>query len=1408
MAYLLENNPNVNEDIITRKEFYQYYLPDKQNVSNGYDESIIPRFLIEKMISTGNYLQFHSYQLFVANFINPNTPYSRLLMKWQTGTGKTIGALAVALNFIRYFRSEETNNSSSIGSVFVLGFTAQIFRNELLRFPEFGIISREELHKLKKLRALAYAGSSFDIEKYQEYLMRIKKKFNNRQNNGFFRFIGYKKLVNMVFKIQDSSINISNLDEDGISQAIADKKILLDIPFLDEFKNSILICDEIHNVYNSLDKNNWGVALQYILNYHPSVRALFMSATPINNSPTEIIDLLNLILPTQYYTKLNKKDFFDVDRNLKKGALEKIANFCKGRISYLRDSNPLYFPTKQFIGEYLPGAPYLKFIRCPMSEFHYNTYKEVYTGSLSPESQYLTDFALPNPDNSKIGMYQTSVVKKMLSYADQNWKDANKIDFRKGKIIGDILRLKNLPHISTKFASMMETINSIINNQCGKIFIYHNIIHMSGVLFIQEILLQNYIIGECDSSTANTICAICGKMRKDHSKEQTETFAIGGSNHGELSHNNILKTIIDETYHIKNNGKQLIIQYNKNLLSYEVFAENNKPAILEFMIIDNIVVVRGLFADLTNNIVLSILKVLSANHKLLIQSKKSSILKNINLYIFYTNREFEESIDTDDTIYYANAELKQTDIKYRKNLMKVIKKTLNNHSTSPSLSLVTGGKSKNQKKSKKIKKNQNSQPNKQPDTDTHTYMPVRFMAVHSELDKSSINNSLNKYNSPDNDNGCRIMILVGGKLIKEAYDIKAVRELMIMGRPDNIPTLIQIVGRAVRKNSHKYLIASKKNVNIRIFTSCLPIKKKINGKMVYELGYEEIKYVEKLQHYKIIQNIEKTLHENAIDAYMNRNIIWSKKEQKNHEKSNSSEELGALYFKPSISNHMKKTFKISELNLQTFDAFHKTDTINNIVIIIKRLFLEKSPVWKYDDLYKMVLNSRNIIMVEFNTSLIDEELFIVALTRLVWANNNKYVEPIINARITNHMIGINNVIDKLFDTDDKIIILPGNQKSVITQVGDFYMLFPLDDINNEPLKIMELPYRIIHTKESVDVYIKSFLESGQTLSNYSDKRDRFFTKWNNVSIEKLEMAVCDFGTDFHVSFLEECIKYIFNVWTDPTLKKSFMHVFYFKMLNYYDLRRLVVWGHILKPYLFTKYSKYLNQIDVKLKQKKTKLVENKLEELDVKEKNMSTSGLINFLKSSINKSDLHWVSNGLKKQFNENLDKSLKLFDGNYKKNTRNNVNKVNADLVPVGHFLSPIPKFYHPNDKWFESPEYLNTNSIFVENNTIVGYDERSKTGVHIRFKIRTPIQNIKQFKDSRLIEKGSVCSSKSKVYLREIAQKIGIKFKEKENSNVTSICNSIRTKLIYLELKERIANTKIKYFYFIYEKRPETIK
>ena len=126
-----------------------------------------------------------------------------------------------------------------------------------------------------------------------------------------------------------------------------------------------------------------------------------------------------------------------------------------------------------------------------------------------------------------------------------------------------------------------------------------------------------------------------------------------------------------------------------------------------------------------------------------------------------------------------------------------------------------------------------------------------------------------------------------------------------------------------------------------------------------------------------------------------------------------------------------KTFTLNELNLQTFNVFYFNNEVENIIIINKRLFIEKSPVWNYKDLLYATKNSNKWFKSEFNTKLIDESLFIIALSRILWADDEKYTEPL----ITHMNKQINGVIDQIFDTDDKIIILPGNQKSIIAQVG-------------------------------------------------------------------------------------------------------------------------------------------------------------------------------------------------------------------------------------------------------------------------------------------------------------------------------------------------------------------------------------
>ena len=47
-------------------------------------------------------IHLHGSQLFVRGFLTPQTPYMRLLLNWQTGTGKSIAAIGIAQKFVAY----------------------------------------------------------------------------------------------------------------------------------------------------------------------------------------------------------------------------------------------------------------------------------------------------------------------------------------------------------------------------------------------------------------------------------------------------------------------------------------------------------------------------------------------------------------------------------------------------------------------------------------------------------------------------------------------------------------------------------------------------------------------------------------------------------------------------------------------------------------------------------------------------------------------------------------------------------------------------------------------------------------------------------------------------------------------------------------------------------------------------------------------------------------------------------------------------------------------------------------------------------------------------------------------------------------------------------------------------------
>ena len=1164
---------------------------------------------VELDILEANYLRLHGIQEFIRNYAGPNTDNTRIVMMWDTGVGKTLGAISVAMEFIKYLRAENERlykageDQSHVGSVFILGFTSNVFKRELMKHPDFGFISREEIAQKQKLIKIAELGTQEDQERLMEFNNMIKKRLTSRRRNGFFKFIGYRELVNHLF-IPTKSQDIQAMDEVQIISSLADGSLKINEVLLSQFNNSMIICDEIHNVYNSSMKNNWGIAIQVVLDKYPKLRAIFLSATPFNNSPTEIINLLNLL-----NTKLDKSDFFDGEE-LKPGALEKLSKLCEGKFSYIRDTDTRYMPKRVIVGEQIEGIPYLRFIRCPMSPFHYYTYKTVFKGALNQDERYLTEFALPNPANlgkeAKIengsfanlepGLYKTEDIKYTIPDAPEEWKTKMGIDANGESVNGSILHLSKIGIYSTKYKMMIREVIRLIRLGRGKILLFHPSVQVSGVTTIANALVVNGLLDESSPPGDDTICSYCGYSRRLHGKKSLPVEIIS-------------ELIEDEILGVKVEGGGPDIKHKK---------------------------ITG-----------------KAAHARLVA------------------RFFEP----------------------------------------------------------------------------HEYQPARFILAHAKVDKNQLFYMRDKFNNESNLDGGRFKIMLGARMIKEAIDFTAVRNILIVARVDNISSLIQVIGRAVRRKSHIRLPPHQRSVYVKIFVSTNPDDPD-------QLTYEEEKYKDKMKLYLTIQKIEKMIHEGAIDRCIN-----AAPEQK-------METLGPLPYKVKCNGN-------GPINWDSFNAYYGEEEVNLIIMLIKRFFLQ-NPVWYMNDLWKAVTHPPATWDIAPNPELFDHNNFIVAcykLTHGIFVNVG-YLDSLFNSS-TRTIVDREGRVYGIYrlKSDNGIYKLKSSKSG-----SDLLILCPF--VDGKLIVDVEQPFRKDDhdTGEIGFIDISGYLETKSVIDEYPFKKLKFKQKFEKVDLEDMDYAICEFGSEFHSLLLSDCIAYVFDSWTGNS-KKSEYHDFYFKMLTFYDIIGVVIWADSAKEFVLEHYTKYIG-----------------------KRATIATdSDIVRMLKSSINT----WVPNEAKKKMAAIMTMSEAIFsDSKHMKSSL-----VPPSALPIGNAINKVPKFYRyePGQAWTEVSNYIDHSvSQWVENDVLVGYDEKSKSGIHIRFKIRNPIQNVKLYKDTRKIERGTVCSSKGKEFLLAILKKINGQIPSK--LNVGNLCSTIRKALIAREIAERKKGTNIKWFYHYFDQtRPD---
>jgi superfamily II DNA or RNA helicase len=398
--------------------------------------TIYKRFRIPKSKKTFDEICFpKKFQLqlpqqFLSEYINPKSPYKGILIYHRIGAGKTCTAVRIAEVWKEHKRIIVVVPASLKGN----------FRNELRSLcANDNYLSETERNELKRLHPL-------DPE-YRDIINRSDERIDQVYN-----IYSYNKFIQLG---KDGELNL---------------------------RNSVLIIDEIQNMVSE-SGTYYNTLYDMIYNAPDSLRIVLLSATPMFDKPDEIALTMNLLripneLPVgrEFYntfvqimknTKNNRYYYKTQNMNIFKDAI-------KGYVSYFRGAPPYVFPEMT-----------IKYVRCPMSDYQYQAYKNV----AKHEEQYDTKKVLEMltvkdlPNNFYIG---TRIVSNIVFPS----KKINEKGFElfKGKAITEDLH---------KYSPKFDKIIRKVERTSGKIFIYSGFKEYGGIKSLVRVLeefgYQNYL---------------------------------------------------------------------------------------------------------------------------------------------------------------------------------------------------------------------------------------------------------------------------------------------------------------------------------------------------------------------------------------------------------------------------------------------------------------------------------------------------------------------------------------------------------------------------------------------------------------------------------------------------------------------------------------------------------------------------------------------------------------------------------------------------------------------------------------------------------------------------------------------------------------------------------------------------
>lgn len=770
--------------------------------------------------------------------------------------------------------------------------------------------------------------------------------------------------------------------------------------------NTIIIVDEAHN----LTGNAYGKALEKVIENSKNLKIVLMSATPMKNLGSDIVELINFLRPRDDQMERDKifNSYKNHQMDFKPGGREYFKRMVNGYISHVRGSDPLTFAKRVDKGVIPSGISFTNLNRCVMLDFQrviYDSTVKEFDDALDRASEAVANMAFPglSKDRKHLSGYYgregLNVIKEQLKVSGAVLNKMIGEKFFEGKedrdlmyitndgktVTGKIFKIPYLKNFSIKFYKALKKLNRLVVGKKGSktAFVYSNLVKV-GIDVFQEILLQNgYLEFQEDSSNYqiddDTICYYCGKTYKEHrltnrskklnrikedldlieSDEDSKNNQDGGADKNEED--------TDDKYDEMDND-------NDN--NDDNDDENIEPVILDEMDVDE--------TD--------------------IDSSKLSFIKNI-----------EDTKITKDIRSITN--ISESSTEYSESV-KSQRGVIPQHKFYPATFISITGKSSEEK-----------------------------VDMISEDKKRILDNV---FNTLENKEGKFIKLVLGSKVMNEGISLRNVGEVHILDVYFNLGKVDQVVGRAIRWCSHYKLMGENNQFPyVNVYKYVVALDKE--GKQ--GLTSEEELYRKAEQKYVLIKKIERAMKETAFDCPLNMHGNIFKEEVINNadcdmhgdkkcpalcdyqkcEYKCDDPKLNIKYYDP--NRNIYKLVDKTELDYSTFTHKLAESEIEQAKSKIKEMYITR-PAYTLRDILDYVKKSYHTE----KQSLFDEFFVYKALDDMVPINENDF------NNFKDTIIDKNNTQGYLIYRDKYYIFQPFEQNESVPM---YYRSNQTDDVKYE-----------------------------------------------------------------------------------------------------------------------------------------------------------------------------------------------------------------------------------------------------------------------------------------------------------------------------------------------------------------------